>query len=117
LLEHNQKVLVAVSGGVDSMTLLHSLQSLAKKHRWEISVAHFNHRLRGRGSEADEELVKITAARLHAVGGRRLHAAPLEPFEVRRRIGEKIGQVVASGERARLPVNLLTKSSCVGLSK
>lgn len=65
LLEPNEKVLVAVSGGVDSMSLLHSLHSLAKKHRWEIAVAHFNHRLRGRGSEADEKLVEATAARLH----------------------------------------------------
>ena len=64
LLARGQKVLVAVSGGVDSMVLLHSLHLLAKKNSWEISVAHYNHRLRGRASEADEKLVEQTAAGL-----------------------------------------------------
>jgi len=64
LLVRGQKILVAVSGGVDSMVLLHALHLLAKKNDWEISVAHFNHRLRGRASEADEKLVRETAATL-----------------------------------------------------
>ena len=33
-----------------------------KKSRWKISVAHFNHQLRGRSSDADEKLVRKTAA-------------------------------------------------------
>jgi tRNA(Ile)-lysidine synthase len=57
-----QKILVAVSGGADSMVLLHSLGSFAEKMRWQISVAHFNHQLRGRSSDADEKLVRKTAA-------------------------------------------------------
>ena len=57
-----QKILVAVSGGVDSMVLLRGLYLLASKNRWQISVAHFNHRLRGRASNADERLVRKTAA-------------------------------------------------------
>jgi len=64
LLVRGQKILVAVSGGVDSMVLLHSLHLLAKKSGWEISVAHYNHRLRGRASEADEKLVQQTAVAL-----------------------------------------------------
>jgi tRNA(Ile)-lysidine synthase len=64
LLVRSQKVLVAVSGGVDSMVLLHTLHLLAKKNDWEISVAHYNHRLRGRASEADEKLVEQAAAEL-----------------------------------------------------
>ena len=62
LLLRGQKILVAVSGGVDSMVLLRALHSLAAKYRWQISVAHFNHRLRGRASDADERLVRKTAA-------------------------------------------------------
>jgi tRNA(Ile)-lysidine synthase len=71
LLARGQKILVAVSGGVDSMVLLHALQALARKQRWNISVAHFNHRLRGRASDAEEKLVRQTAARLRLqfVGG------------------------------------------------
>jgi len=71
LLVRGQKILVAVSGGVDSMVLLHALHALARKQRWKIFVAHFNHRLRGRASEADEKLVRQTAARLRLkfIGG------------------------------------------------
>jgi tRNA(Ile)-lysidine synthase len=64
LLKRGQPVLVAVSGGLDSMALLHVLNALAKKWRWQITVAHLNHQLRGRSSDADEKLVRKTAAAL-----------------------------------------------------
>jgi tRNA(Ile)-lysidine synthase len=64
LLSRGQKILVAVSGGADSLVLLYVLNSLAKKNRWQISVAHFNHQLRGRASDADEKLVRQTAKKL-----------------------------------------------------
>ena len=59
-----QRILVAVSGGVDSMVLLHLLHKLAPRHGWRLTVAHFNHQLRGRSSAADEQLVTNTAKRL-----------------------------------------------------
>ncbi|MEI9863230.1 MAG: tRNA lysidine(34) synthetase TilS [Limisphaerales bacterium] len=61
-LGRGEKILAAVSGGLDSMTLLHVLQALAGKCRWQIVVAHFNHQLRGRSSDTDEKLVRKTAA-------------------------------------------------------
>jgi tRNA(Ile)-lysidine synthase len=64
LLKSRQAVLVAVSGGLDSMLLLHALHELSSRHRWKLTVAHFNHRLRGRSSEADEKLVRRMAGRL-----------------------------------------------------
>ena len=72
LLKPGQAVLVAVSGGLDSMTLLHALHKLSSRHQWQLTVAHFNHQLRGRSSDADEELVCRTAAamRLPFVAGR-----------------------------------------------
>ena len=63
LLRPRQKVLVAVSGGLDSMILLHALLALAGKFHWRISVAHFNHHLRGTASRADERLVRNFAER------------------------------------------------------
>ena len=60
--ERGLKILVAVSGGLDSMALLHALNSLAGVRRWKLAVAHFNHRLRGRASDADEAIVAKTAA-------------------------------------------------------
>ena len=72
LLKRGQAVLAAVSGGLDSMTLLHALHELSSHHRWRLTVAHFNHQLRGRSSNADEELVRQTAAamRLPFAAGR-----------------------------------------------
>src|SRR2546423_1208099 len=62
LLRRAQKILVAGSGGVDSMVLLQVLHALSKKNKWHLTVAHLNHQLRGRSSDADERLV-IRAAK------------------------------------------------------
>jgi tRNA(Ile)-lysidine synthase len=64
LLGEGQRILVAVSGGVDSMVLLHVLHDLAPSQGWQLVVAHLNHQLRGRSSNADERLVRRTAAGL-----------------------------------------------------
>ena len=64
LLKSGDKILVAVSGGLDSMVLLHALEKLSARHKWKIVVAHFNHRLRGRASDADEKLVRKTTVEL-----------------------------------------------------
>jgi tRNA(Ile)-lysidine synthase len=64
LFRDGQRILVAVSGGLDSMVLLRVLRRLAKAHRWKLTVAHFNHQLRGAGSDADERLTRQTARKL-----------------------------------------------------
>ena len=61
LLKAGERVVVAVSGGCDSMVLLHLLNRLAGEANWRLTVAHFNHQLRGAASEADEKLVVRTA--------------------------------------------------------
>ncbi len=53
LFEPHNQLLVTVSGGVDSMVLLHLLVETGA----QIQVAHANFNLRGAESEADEELV------------------------------------------------------------
>jgi tRNA(Ile)-lysidine synthase len=55
-----QEILVAVSGGLDSMVLLDVLRRLAVVRHWRLTAAHFNHHLRGRSSDADERLVRAT---------------------------------------------------------
>jgi tRNA(Ile)-lysidine synthase len=64
LLRKGQALLIAVSGGCDSMVLLHLLHELAEMNGWKLTVAHFNHQLRGRSSDADERLVRRTAEKL-----------------------------------------------------
>lgn len=62
LIERDDAVLVAVSGGVDSVALLDILTRWAPEEHWRLSVAHFNHRLRGDEADADEAWVKRLAA-------------------------------------------------------
>src|SRR5690349_7036124 len=64
LFPRGEEILIGVSGGVDSMVLLHVLRRLAEKHRWQITLAHLNHQLRGRSSDADQRLVEQTARKL-----------------------------------------------------
>lgn len=64
LLGRNQRFIAAVSGGVDSMTLLHILDALRARSGWEIIIAHFNHGLRGRESDRDERFVQRAAKSL-----------------------------------------------------
>ncbi|MFA5270460.1 MAG: tRNA lysidine(34) synthetase TilS [Patescibacteria group bacterium] len=56
-------LIVAVSGGVDSMSLLHLLIPLAARYDWRLVVAHLNHQLRRRAA-GDEQWVKDMGHRL-----------------------------------------------------
>lgn len=51
------KVLVAVSGGPDSIALLHLLYLLKNELGISLHVAHLNHMFRGEESEADAVFV------------------------------------------------------------
>lgn len=64
LLRPGDRVGVAVSGGGDSVALLLLLGELKERLGVVVSVVHFNHKLRGRSSDADEAFVAKLAARL-----------------------------------------------------
>lgn len=53
----NKKVIVAVSTGVDSMVLLHVVNSLKAEYNLEVHIAHVNHRIR---NQSDDEELFIT---------------------------------------------------------
>ncbi len=58
LLDGVTSVLVALSGGPDSVCLLHLLYLLANKRHFQLHAAHFNHLLRGDEAERDALFAK-----------------------------------------------------------
>lgn len=57
LLSPGNRIVVGVSGGPDSLCLLHVLCQLAPELSLNLIVAHLNHGLRGEDSDADSRLV------------------------------------------------------------
>ncbi len=94
LLVRGQRIVVAVSGGLDSMVLLHVLHALAPRHGWQLTVAHLNHQLRGSSSNADERLVRRTAECLKL-------PLRVERAEVRRLAGTHNLSVEMAARKAR----------------
>jgi len=63
LLKKGEGIVVAVSGGVDSMVLMDLLRRLQATWHFDLTIAHVNFGLRGKASNADEELVRNEAIR------------------------------------------------------
>ena len=59
-----RRLVVAVSGGPDSLALLYALHRLRDKLGLALHVAHLDHRLRGQDSVADAEFLAQTCAKL-----------------------------------------------------
>jgi tRNA(Ile)-lysidine synthase len=59
MFERGDRVLVAVSGGPDSVALLRALVILSSGQQWQLTAAHLNHGLRGK--EADDEEAFVLA--------------------------------------------------------
>ena len=64
LLDRGDRVVVGVSGGVDSMVLLHLLHGIREEYNLSLIVAHVNHGLRPEESEKEAELVEKESSRL-----------------------------------------------------
>ncbi|HEU5181497.1 MAG TPA: tRNA lysidine(34) synthetase TilS [Candidatus Polarisedimenticolia bacterium] len=70
-----ESVLVAVSGGSDSVALLHLYARLRNESPFPLGAAHLNHAVRGSESDEDERFVAELARRLQVP----LHTARLAP--------------------------------------
>ncbi len=64
MLPAHSRVLCAVSGGADSIYLLHYMLSLAEEKELDIFAAHYNHLLRGEESDRDAAFTEESCARL-----------------------------------------------------
>ncbi|GLC29941.1 tRNA lysidine(34) synthetase TilS [Clostridium omnivorum] len=58
MLKNGDKIIVAVSGGPDSICLLHILHTLKDEFNLELIAAHVNHCLRGKEADEDEKYVE-----------------------------------------------------------
>ncbi len=63
LLQGGERLLLAVSGGVDSMTMLDLFERIAGRWHLSLAVAHVNHQLRGDESDGDEAFVRAQCER------------------------------------------------------
>ncbi len=63
LIEPGERIVLAVSGGPDSMAMLHGLVALNRADAlgWTMHVAHLNHGIRGADADADADFVAAQA--------------------------------------------------------
>ena len=65
LIQNNEKILVALSGGPDSVFLLHFLIKFRRRFKIKILAAfHLNHSLRGNQADEDEEFCRLLCKKL-----------------------------------------------------
>ena len=65
LIQRNDRVLVALSGGPDSTFLLHFLLKFRKKYNIELGAVHVNHMIRGKSAIEDEEFCRKLSVNLN----------------------------------------------------
>lgn len=93
MLAAGDAVLIAVSGGPDSVALAHVLHTLASEYSLRLAIAHLNHCLRGKDADRDAEFAADIARQLDLpfymekrdVGGSRENAH-LSPEEAARKM-------------------------------
>lgn len=62
LFSDGDSILLAVSGGPDSVVMLDFFAGQARSHRLKLHICHINHKLRGKLADADAAFVKKLAA-------------------------------------------------------
>lgn len=92
MLRFGRRIGVAVSGGADSVCLLHVLASLAPELGLQLSVLHVNHGLRGEESDGDARFVQELAGSF----GLAALEAGLDPAKLRK------GNLEQNARRERL---------------
>ncbi len=116
--EHNlvsgqRQLLVAVSGGPDSVCLLHILVRLREKLKVELHVAHLDHKLRGAESDADAQYVAQLAYQLGIPAT--VEARNVKDYQARRRTSlEEAAREVRYTFLAEVAKSLGTECVAVG---
>src|SRR5687768_16518870 len=64
LIKQNNAIIIGLSGGPDSVFLLHTLIALKQKYNLTLIAAHLNHEWRAE-ADAEEEMCKVLAQNLN----------------------------------------------------
>jgi tRNA(Ile)-lysidine synthase len=97
MLSKDDRVLVAVSGGPDSVALLRVLYDFRDELRLRLEVAHFEHGIRGEEARQDGEFVRDLVTRM----GLPFHFKKLDLPQVRADAGKGNLEALARRERYR----------------
>jgi tRNA(Ile)-lysidine synthase len=97
LLASGDRVLVAVSGGPDSVTLLHLLYELRRELKLGLEVAHLQHGIRGPEAQEDARFVAELAAKLELP----FHLKEVNLLEIKSAAGKGNIEALAREERYR----------------
>jgi tRNA(Ile)-lysidine synthase len=105
-----RSILVAVSGGLDSTTLFHSLGRLAERHGLKLFVGHVNHGLRGQESEGDQRFVEELGVAL----GIPVFSRRVEPDSLRRNVSSRLRPTLQEAARSLRRQALLEMAASCG---
>jgi tRNA(Ile)-lysidine synthase len=108
-----KKLVVAVSGGADSVCLLHILVKLQEKLKVKLHIAHLNHQLRGTESEADAKYVSALARQLGIPAT--IEGRDVKDYQKKHRLSlEEAAREVRYGFLAEVAKTIGTKLVAVG---
>lgn len=94
LISKGDRIIIALSGGPDSVALLHILEKLREKYDLKLGACHINHLLRGEDAMKDEEFAKTLCNKLHI--NFYSHREDIKAYSKKHNIGEE-----ESGRRVR----------------
>ena len=93
MVNHQDKIIIGVSGGADSVCLLFTLKDLRDELRFSFEVVHVNHGLRGESANQDEAFVKEYCAKLN-VPCHTYHVSVKELAKMEKLSTEEAGRVL-----------------------
>ena len=91
-----RRVLVAVSGGVDSTVLAHALSALRRPLEIQLAIGHVDHGLRGAASDADLQAVRALAGKLAV----RFESARVDPAAAREGVSSRARPTLQEAARS-----------------
>jgi tRNA(Ile)-lysidine synthase len=97
LIATGDRILVAVSGGPDSVALLHILNELREEFVLQLEVAHLEHGIRGKEAKDDARFVQELAKRLNLP----VHIKEVSIPRLRSQAGKGNAEALARQERYR----------------